>query len=139
VPSEIQPLETRAAGTGINTFVNFIFTFLIGQCFLSILCAMKWGTFLFFCWICHPDDHLCHRGCPRDQGVPIEELSEVIVNRHWLWSRVVAGASREEAVSGIGCANTLCQAGRLCAWLQKAISALLQAEHYEWCTAHQQS
>lgn len=31
VPSEIQPLETRAAGTGINTFVNFMFTFLIGQ------------------------------------------------------------------------------------------------------------
>ena len=25
-----------------------VFTFLIGQVFLSILCAMKWGTFLFF-------------------------------------------------------------------------------------------
>lgn len=44
VPSEIQPLETRAAGTGINTFVNFIFTFIIGQCFLSMLCAMKFGV-----------------------------------------------------------------------------------------------
>jgi hypothetical protein len=52
VPSEIQPLETRAAGTSINTFVNFLFTFLIGQAFLSILCAMKWGTFLFFAgWV----------------------------------------------------------------------------------------
>jgi hypothetical protein len=48
VPAEIQPLETRAAGTGINTFVNFMFTFVIGQAFLSILCSMKWGTFLFF-------------------------------------------------------------------------------------------
>jgi hypothetical protein len=24
VPAEIQPLETRAAGTGLNTFVNFL-------------------------------------------------------------------------------------------------------------------
>lgn len=34
VPSEIQPLETRAAGTGIATLTNFLFTFLIGQIFL---------------------------------------------------------------------------------------------------------
>jgi hypothetical protein len=33
---------------------------------------------------------------PETKGVPIEELSEVIVNRHWLWSRVVAGAPRED-------------------------------------------
>lgn len=29
---------------------------------------------------------------PETKGVPIEELSEVIVNQHWLWSRVVKGA-----------------------------------------------
>jgi len=29
---------------------------------------------------------------PETKGVPIEELSEVIVNKHWLWSRVVNGA-----------------------------------------------
>jgi hypothetical protein len=34
VPSEIQPLETRAAGMGIATLTNFLFTFLIGQVFL---------------------------------------------------------------------------------------------------------
>lgn len=34
VPSEIQPLETRTAGTAINTFVNLLMTFVIGQCFL---------------------------------------------------------------------------------------------------------
>ena len=38
VPSEIQPLETRAAGTGISTLVNFLFTFLIGQIFLVSSC-----------------------------------------------------------------------------------------------------
>lgn len=44
VPSEIQPLETRAAGTAVNTFTNMIMTFVIGQCFLSMLCAMKFGV-----------------------------------------------------------------------------------------------
>ena len=34
MPSEIQPLETRAAGMGIATLMNFLFTFLIGQIFL---------------------------------------------------------------------------------------------------------
>jgi hypothetical protein len=41
VPSEIQPLETRSAGQGLTVAVNFLFTFVIGQCFLSMLCAMQ--------------------------------------------------------------------------------------------------
>ncbi len=46
VPSEIQPLETRAAGMGISVAVNFLFSFVIGQAFLSMLCSMKFGIFL---------------------------------------------------------------------------------------------
>jgi hypothetical protein len=34
---------------------------------------------------------------PETKGVPIEELSEVIIHKHWLWSRVVAGAPMETA------------------------------------------
>ncbi len=53
VPSEIQPLETRAAGTGINTFVNFMFTFLIGQIFLVSggpgRMGMGWDGWLGMC------------------------------------------------------------------------------------------
>jgi hypothetical protein len=52
VPTELQPLETRAAGTAVNTCVNFGFTFLIGQVFLSMLCGMKWGVFIFFAGEC---------------------------------------------------------------------------------------
>jgi hypothetical protein len=36
--------ETRAAGTAINTFTNLLMTFVIGQTFLSMLCAMKFGV-----------------------------------------------------------------------------------------------
>jgi hypothetical protein len=44
---------------------------------------------------------------PETKGVPIEELSELIVSKHWLWSRVVAGApletlDEEEMSSGSG-------------------------------------
>lgn len=37
-----------AAGTAINTFVNLLMTFVVGQTFLSMLCAMKFGVFFFF-------------------------------------------------------------------------------------------
>jgi hypothetical protein len=100
VPSEIQPLETRAAGTGINTFVNFMFTFLIGQCFLTILCTLKWGTFLFFAGFVVLMTIFVILAVPETKGVPIEELSEVILTKHWLWSRVAAGtAPRDESDS----------------------------------------
>ncbi|KAL2642484.1 hypothetical protein R1flu_010071 [Riccia fluitans] len=48
VPSEIFPQETRSAGQSIVVLVNFIFTFLIGQNLLSMLCHFKYGTFYFF-------------------------------------------------------------------------------------------
>jgi len=47
-PTEIQPLETRAAGAGINTAQNMLFTFVIGQSFTTMLCSMQYGVFLFF-------------------------------------------------------------------------------------------
>jgi sugar porter (SP) family MFS transporter len=91
VPSEIQPLETRAAGTAINTFVNLLMTFVVGQTFLSMLCAMKFGVFFFFGGI----------GCiailfaiffiPETKNVPIEEIEETVVHKHWFWSRIVRG------------------------------------------------
>lgn len=48
VCSEVQPLHSRAAGTALATQVNFALTFLIGQCFLSMLCSMRYGVFFFF-------------------------------------------------------------------------------------------
>jgi hypothetical protein len=48
VCSEVQPLHSRAAGTALATQVNFLLTFVIGQCFLSMLCSMRYGVFFFF-------------------------------------------------------------------------------------------
>ena len=52
VPSEILPLEVRPAGQGICIASNFLLTFILSQAFLSILCKMKYGVFLFYAeWV----------------------------------------------------------------------------------------
>ena len=38
IPSETFPLETRSAGQSVNVCVNLLFTFVIAQAFLSMLC-----------------------------------------------------------------------------------------------------
>ena len=43
VPAEIQPAEIRTAGMAVATSTNMLFTFIIGQCFLSMLCNMRYG------------------------------------------------------------------------------------------------
>ena len=40
-PSEIQPLETRSAGLAVASFSNLLFSFVIAQTFLTMLCALK--------------------------------------------------------------------------------------------------
>jgi hypothetical protein len=47
LPSEIFPLETRLAGLNIEVFVNFLFSFVIIESFLTMLCSVKWGLFVF--------------------------------------------------------------------------------------------
>lgn len=48
VPSEIFPLEIRSAGQSITVSVNMLFTFIIAQAFLALLCRLKFGLFYFF-------------------------------------------------------------------------------------------
>ncbi|KAF6258883.1 glucose transporter, partial [Scenedesmus sp. NREL 46B-D3] len=77
------------------------FTFFIGQLFLTLLCALKWGTFLFFGGFVLLITLFVILCIPETKGVPIEELSETIVHKHWLWSRIVAGAPIEELEPGM--------------------------------------
>ena len=41
MPSEVLSLEVRSAGYSMVTFLNFIMTFVVGQSFLSMLCAFR--------------------------------------------------------------------------------------------------
>lgn len=89
VPSEIFPLETRSAGQSITVTVNLFFTFAIAQSFLSLLCVMRFGIFLFFTgWIAVMTIFI-YLFLPETKGVPIEEMMRLWEN-HWFWKKIVS-------------------------------------------------
>ncbi|EFJ37602.1 hypothetical protein SELMODRAFT_402035 [Selaginella moellendorffii] len=88
VPSEIFPLETRSAGQAITVAVNLFFTFVIAQAFLSMMCHMKFGIFLFFAaWVAIMSVFVFWF-IPETKNVPIEEMMGVW-RKHWFWRRIV--------------------------------------------------
>jgi MFS transporter, SP family, sugar:H+ symporter len=97
VPTEVANSETRAAGMGIATCSNFLFTFLISQCFLSMLCAMTWGVFLFFGGFMVIMTLFVILLVPETKGVPVEEVYR-FVNDHWFWRKVVSADSNDASL-----------------------------------------
>jgi sugar porter (SP) family MFS transporter len=88
VPSEIFPLETRSAGQAITVSTNLIFTFVIAQAFLTILCHFEYGIFLFFGgWVLIMTVFVA-LFLPETKGVPIEEMIYVW-RQHWFWKRII--------------------------------------------------
>ncbi|XP_022762457.1 sugar transport protein 10-like [Durio zibethinus] len=95
VPSEICPLEIRSAGQAINVAVNMIFTFIIAQVFLAMLCHMKFGLFFFFAGFVIIMTIFIHFFLPETKNVPIEEMNKVW-KQHWFWGKYIP----DEAVIG---------------------------------------
>ncbi|KAM1104023.1 hypothetical protein ACFX2J_012455 [Malus domestica] len=87
IPSETFPLEARSAGQSVAVCINMFFTFIIAQAFLSMLCHMKFGIFLFFtAWVLVMTTFamfLIHE----TKHVPIEEMIERVWKQHWFWKR----------------------------------------------------
>jgi len=88
VPSEIFPLEVRAAGQGVTVAVSFAFTVFVAQAFLSMLCHMRAGIFFFFAAWLAAMTAFVYLLLPETKGVPIEQVAGVW-RAHWFWSRVV--------------------------------------------------
>lgn len=87
VPSEIFPLEIRSAGQGITVAVNLLFTFIIAQAFLALLCSFKFGIFFFFAgWITIMTIFV-YLFLLETKGIPIEEMS-FMWRKHWFWKRI---------------------------------------------------
>ncbi|KAL8145336.1 sugar transport protein 7-like [Apium graveolens] len=97
VPSEIFPLETRSAGQSITVAVNLFFTFVIAQSFLSLLCALKFGFFLFFAGCVTIMTIFVYIFLPETKGVPIEEMI-LMWQKHWFWKKIVSEHSDESVV-----------------------------------------
>jgi sugar porter (SP) family MFS transporter len=89
VPSEIFPLEIRSAAQSINVSVNMIFTFIVAQVFLMMLCHMKFGLFLLFAFFVVVMSIFVFFFLPETKGIPIEEMGRVWKS-HWYWSRFVS-------------------------------------------------
>ncbi|CAI0391538.1 unnamed protein product [Linum tenue] len=89
IPSETFPLETRSAGQSVTVCVNLLFTFVIAQAFLSMLCHFKFGIFLFFSgWVAVMSVFVFFL-VPETKNVPIEEMTDKVWAQHWLWKRFV--------------------------------------------------
>ncbi|KAK2967063.1 hypothetical protein RJ640_015283 [Escallonia rubra] len=96
IPSEIYPLETRPAGFFFAVSTNMIFTFLIAQAFLTMLCHMRSGTFFFFSvWIVIMGLFAIFL-LPETKGIPIDEMNERVWKKHWFWKRYYVDVCVEE-------------------------------------------
>lgn len=83
VPSEIFPLEIRSAAQSLNVSVNMFFTFLVSQIFLTMLCHMKFGLFIFFAFFVVVMTFYIYFMLPETKGVPIEGMSRVWKSRSY--------------------------------------------------------
>ncbi|XP_024530317.1 sugar transport protein MST4-like [Selaginella moellendorffii] len=75
IPSEIFTLETRSVGQGINVAVNFLFTFVIAQAFLAMLCHMM-SVLFFAAWVLVMSLFV-YFFLPETKSVPIEKMTSV--------------------------------------------------------------
>ncbi|KAL8507483.1 hypothetical protein ACS0TY_018139 [Phlomoides rotata] len=90
VPSEIFPLEIRSAAQSLNVSVNMIFTFIVAQVFLAMLCHLKFGLFLFFGFFVIVMTIFIYVFLPETKNIPIEEMG-MVWKQHWFWARFMEG------------------------------------------------
>ncbi|KAK4485169.1 hypothetical protein RD792_007811 [Penstemon davidsonii] len=86
VPSEIFPLEIRSAAQSINVSMNMFFTFVVAQVFLTMLCHLKFGLFLFFAFWVVVMTIFVFFFLPETKNIPIEEMV-IVWKEHWFWSK----------------------------------------------------
>ncbi|KAK4595625.1 hypothetical protein RGQ29_013919 [Quercus rubra] len=86
VPSEIFPLEIRSAAQSITVSVNMLFTFIVAQLFLTMLCHLKFGLFILFAFFVVLMTLFVYFFLPETKNIPIEEMTSVW-KEHWFWRR----------------------------------------------------
>lgn len=87
IPSETFPLETRTAGFAFAVGANMLFTFMIAQAFLSMLCHMGANIFFFFSfWIMVMGIFVLFL-LPETKGVPIDAITDRVWKVHPVWKK----------------------------------------------------
>ncbi|GMH21522.1 hypothetical protein Nepgr_023364 [Nepenthes gracilis] len=89
VPSEIFPMEIRSAAQAVTVSVGLVFTTVIAQTFLYLLCHFKAGIFFFFGgWVAVMTSFV-YLLLPETRNMPIEKMDQ-IWKEHWFWSKIVS-------------------------------------------------
>ncbi|CAI0466080.1 unnamed protein product [Linum tenue] len=87
IPSETFPVETRAAGFACAVSSNMLFTFVVAQAFLSMMCHLKAYIFFFFAaWIFVMGLFVVFL-LPETKGVPIDAMNERVWKKHPVWKK----------------------------------------------------
>ncbi|KAJ0968291.1 hypothetical protein J5N97_025208 [Dioscorea zingiberensis] len=86
VPSEIFPLEIRSTAQSITVAVSFVFTFIVAQTFLAMLCHLKSGIFFFFGGWVIVMTLFVYLLLPETKNLPIEQMDRVW-RVHWFWKK----------------------------------------------------
>lgn len=124
IPNEVQPLDSRSVGQAVAVCANFLATFVVGQTFPSMLCAMTWGVFLYFsAWIVFA---LAFTVClvPETKGLGIEDIYYLFTG-HWFWRRCFTEEQRKSVVLDAPAANSnslISPAGQLSRAMSRTIT-----------------
>ncbi|KAL2923615.1 Sugar transport protein 8 [Bienertia sinuspersici] len=99
IPSETFPIETRTAGFAFAVSSNMLFTFLVAQAFLSMLCHMRAYIFIFFsAWILIMGLFVVFL-LPETKGIPIDAVAERVWKKHPVWKRFMDDEQKHEVVA----------------------------------------
>lgn len=80
--AEICTLETRATSQAIAVLGHNLWSFVVGQTFLTMLCSLRWGLFLFFSAWMVTAMLTVYMLFPETKNVPLSETRQLFSN-HW--------------------------------------------------------
>lgn len=87
IPSETFPVEIRTAGYAFAVSTNMLFTFIIAQVFLTMLCEMHSFIFMFFAaWVLVMGLFTIFL-VPETKNVPIDAMVDRVWKQHPVWRK----------------------------------------------------
>ncbi|OVA02975.1 Sugar/inositol transporter [Macleaya cordata] len=103
--SEIFPVEIRSAAQSITVSVNMLFTSIVAEVSLNLLCDLKlFGLFYFFAGFVVVGTIFFYYFMPETKGKSVEEMSHVW-KQHWYWGRYYIQEEEEEPEEETGGGN----------------------------------